>query len=234
MSEARIPKHLWGDGPWQNEPDEFVWIDKRTGYKCRVWRSPTTGSLCGYVSLPKRHCLENIDEGGRRAKATAVWRGKYRKAVSAANGDYAKFRESVQLIEMPETIVKKMLTVEVHGGLTYAGAQDNLWTLGFDTAHSSDFMPAMRALIAVINRAGDLAANKKFIDDEQAVKDAIAVSAMETLLLGKCSTAGFPKDYKTIKYVKAQCRKLAAQLAAIECSNQEAKNERRKRTKHSK
>jgi len=41
--------------PWENEPDHAEWVQEPSGYKCRIRRSPTTGSLCGYVGIPKEH-----------------------------------------------------------------------------------------------------------------------------------------------------------------------------------
>ena len=48
-------KRQWGDGPWQSEPDELEFIDKATGYACRILRAWATGSLCGYVGVRADH-----------------------------------------------------------------------------------------------------------------------------------------------------------------------------------
>ena len=53
--EKRIPKSEWGPGPWHEEPDEKTWVDSETGYPCSIRRSDVTGSLCGYVVVPKGH-----------------------------------------------------------------------------------------------------------------------------------------------------------------------------------
>ena len=55
MRQRRVCKRGWYDGPWIDEPDDVEWADNRTGYSCRVWRSPNFGSLCGYVDVPKGH-----------------------------------------------------------------------------------------------------------------------------------------------------------------------------------
>ena len=41
--------------PWENEPDHAEWVQEVSGYKCRIKRNPTTGTLCGYVGIPKEH-----------------------------------------------------------------------------------------------------------------------------------------------------------------------------------
>ena len=41
--------------PWEEEPDHAEWIQEPSGYKCRIKRNETTGTLCGYVGIPKEH-----------------------------------------------------------------------------------------------------------------------------------------------------------------------------------
>jgi len=45
-------KLLIAHRPWENEPDFEEWVDKDTGYTCRVKRNESTLSLCGYVAVP--------------------------------------------------------------------------------------------------------------------------------------------------------------------------------------
>lgn len=115
-----IDKMSWGEGAWIDEPDKVVWVDDATGLDCMIVRNHG-GALCGYVGVPEGH----------------AWHGK----------DYDS------------------LDVEVHGGLTYDGpcqhgkdesehaichtsrdGVDNVWWLGFDTAHLMDLCPAYRRL----------------------------------------------------------------------------------------
>lgn len=53
-------KLLIDDRPWENEPDFEEWIDKDTGYRCRVVRNKSTLSLCGYVAVPIGHKLRGM------------------------------------------------------------------------------------------------------------------------------------------------------------------------------
>ena len=41
--------------PWEDEPDHAEWTQEVSGYKCRILRNEITGSLCGYVGIPREH-----------------------------------------------------------------------------------------------------------------------------------------------------------------------------------
>jgi hypothetical protein len=58
--------------PWEDEPDHAEWIDgelenlenptsNMTGFKCRIVRNETTGTLCGYVGIPKENRFWGMD-----------------------------------------------------------------------------------------------------------------------------------------------------------------------------
>jgi len=57
--------------PWEGEPDHAEWIQEPSGYRCRITRSDTTGTLCGYVGIPKGHRFWGIgyDEGNDEVDA---------------------------------------------------------------------------------------------------------------------------------------------------------------------
>lgn len=56
MLEARHKMKLFYPyRPWEDEPDHAEWIQEPSGYKCRITRNKTTGTLCGYVGIPKEH-----------------------------------------------------------------------------------------------------------------------------------------------------------------------------------
>ena len=48
-------KLLFEHRPWESEPNEAEWISEATGYKCRIVRNEHTGTLCGYVGVPRGH-----------------------------------------------------------------------------------------------------------------------------------------------------------------------------------
>ena len=57
-------KLLFPDRPWETEPDEAEWVDTATGYKCVIKRNDSTGTLCGYVGIPRGHSLYGMTYQG--------------------------------------------------------------------------------------------------------------------------------------------------------------------------
>jgi hypothetical protein len=55
MTEERIDKSTWGDGPWQEEPDRLEWRHAR--FPCLMIRQRYSGNWCGYVGVPPGHPL---------------------------------------------------------------------------------------------------------------------------------------------------------------------------------
>ncbi|MBE7172353.1 MAG: hypothetical protein INR73_17330 [Williamsia sp.] len=49
-----LNKSQWGNGEWQNEPDELIWEDSETGYSCQIYRNKF-GCFCGYVGIGIEH-----------------------------------------------------------------------------------------------------------------------------------------------------------------------------------
>lgn len=47
--------------PWEDEPDHAEWTQEVSGYKCRIKRNEITGSLCGYVGIPREHRFWGVD-----------------------------------------------------------------------------------------------------------------------------------------------------------------------------
>ena len=104
-------------GEWVDEPDKAHWIDEATGLDCLIVRN-NCGALCGYVGIPK------------------------------SNKFFKKDYDNVEA------------DIKVHGGLTFAdfcmntkdesigvchpketAANELVWWLGFDCAHSGDVCP---------------------------------------------------------------------------------------------
>ena len=54
-------KLLFPDRPWESEPDTAEWYDARTGYKCRIERQKSSGTLCGYVGVFKGHPVWGVN-----------------------------------------------------------------------------------------------------------------------------------------------------------------------------
>ena len=55
------PRSVWGEGPWQHEPDRVEWKTK-AGLPALVRRVPM-GMFCGYVAVPPGHPAHGKDTG---------------------------------------------------------------------------------------------------------------------------------------------------------------------------
>ena len=111
MKERVVDRSTWSKGEWDKEPENRVDFI-HSGFSCFILRGPM-GAWCGYVGVPSTH--------------------------PAYEKDYN------------DDILEK---IDVHGGLTYAdkcagvichvpepGMPDDVWWLGFDTAHYGDVVP---------------------------------------------------------------------------------------------
>jgi len=55
MLEASLKMKLYFSyRPWEEEPDRAEWVHDN-GLRCRIVRNEITGTLCGYVGVPKGH-----------------------------------------------------------------------------------------------------------------------------------------------------------------------------------
>jgi len=70
-------REMWGEGPWNDEPDEIVWTDDN-GYLC-VMRRNTMGVWCGYVAVDSSHPAHGIHgedvAGELRCNWGVTWSG---------------------------------------------------------------------------------------------------------------------------------------------------------------
>jgi hypothetical protein len=123
-----IYKGDWPQGEWQRENDIYIWRQTINDYDyyCLIARMTFSGSLNGYVGVEKKHFLFN-------------------QGYSC----------------------NPLVDIVVHGGLTYSGFSDikiqlinehlvnemndnDLWWFGFDTGHSSDYLPYLYGVKARI------------------------------------------------------------------------------------
>jgi hypothetical protein len=151
-----LPKSEWGEGPWQQEPDQEQWPDEATGLPCLVRRNEWFGYLCGYVGVPKGH----------------PWYRVYFPEVDA-DVDYSDFchkgPEGHVICHVPEP-----------------GESDRVWWLGFNCGHITDVQPALDALLGLLGANNPHLAIRSFMH----------------------------QSYKPVGFVKAECARLAAQIAA--------------------
>ena len=100
------------------------------------------------------------------------------------------------------------MTVDVHGGLTYAGNRfDEHFVVGFDCAHSSDICPFQPSYNKRMKK--DL----KDQYDEQAMQIKESIKRLEELEAKYFSK--HERSYKDINFVIAQCESLVDQMLDV-------------------
>jgi hypothetical protein len=72
---------------WENEPDHAEWIQEPSGYKCRIKRNDTTGTLCGYVGIPKGHRFWGKSYHGENEEVDAISEDVHGGLSYSAQGD---------------------------------------------------------------------------------------------------------------------------------------------------
>lgn len=182
-------KSDWGPGPWQNEPDKAVWVDEATGLDCMIVRN-RLGALCGYVGVAKSHPFSGVD---------------YAECLDDGRGCEEFWQHRTPSRDL-----------DVHGGLTYAGAcfpdergpgygichieqpgrPTHVWWFGFDCAHAYDVVPQM------------VAADRRRYEEAKAAGDEEGMRIW--------GHRPDPDDqYRSIDYVVRQVEALARQLAEV-------------------
>ena len=58
--------------PWEDEPDHAEWVQEPSGYKCRIKRNEITGTLCGYVGIPRDHRFWGETYNGNNEELYAI------------------------------------------------------------------------------------------------------------------------------------------------------------------
>jgi hypothetical protein len=137
-----MDKSRWGDGPWQNEPDELDWIDERTGLRCHILRHPEMGQLNGYVGVPASHVLY-----GWQYDDHIRLRPDFLEGASDQVGIIDMFCYALGGGDKHGTIPVG-LALKAHQGVNFSGNadfDDSLWWFGFDCSHAWDYAPGFVA-----------------------------------------------------------------------------------------
>ena len=58
-TENKEIRERWGEGVWQDEPDEIAWVDPITGTNC-LMRKNDLGAWCGYIGISPE-LLEGVE-----------------------------------------------------------------------------------------------------------------------------------------------------------------------------
>lgn len=104
-----IDKTGWGEGPWTWEPDKVQLADEATGLPCLIRRSPSAGSLCGYVGVPEGHPWHGLDYGEIDAEVHGGL-----TFAGACDGD-----EADGICHKPDAVVPSVLGGGVYRDLDY-------------------------------------------------------------------------------------------------------------------
>ena len=110
-------KKHWGPGPWDDEPDKVQYEDPETGLPCLIVRN-RQGALCGYVGVSPEHPYFKVE-----------FQDVPDLDVHGGSLSYS----NVCMENMPEDC----------GVCHIPGPEDSdeVWWLGFDTAHGFDYTP---------------------------------------------------------------------------------------------
>lgn len=111
-----VDKSKWQRGEWDDEPDKAHWVDPATGLDCLIVRGPS-GALCGYVGVPEEHPSFGADYDA--VDVDVHW------GLTFANKCAPDADESKHICHPKE-----------------GAANEHVWWLGFDCAHSGDLCPA--------------------------------------------------------------------------------------------
>lgn len=107
----------WGEGPWDNEEDHYVWVDEATNLDCMINRGPS-GALCGYVGVGPDHPLHGVEYDDIDVEVEVHGGLTYSDSC----------QEDGEICHVPAE-----------------GRSHDIWWLGFDCGHHMDLAPAMEA-----------------------------------------------------------------------------------------
>jgi len=132
-----------GDGPWNDEADKVAWVDAETGLGCIMLRQKN-GTISGYVGVGPEHPLfgfeaDAVPVGVSNAVHGGVTYGKVcevNRFARVAWGKPRKERYTVCHVNRVR-LVQEYRTVQT----TEDEFHEDLWWLGFDTAHPGDLVP---------------------------------------------------------------------------------------------
>lgn len=111
--------------PWEGEKDLYKFREPTTGFRCIVVRMSHSGSLNGYVEVPRRFKLASPS---RKRGKKYVWKEERTVPAMVKREGYMRISG-----------------IDVHGGLTFSGHLKSRYSkrlvVGFDCAHYGDLCP---------------------------------------------------------------------------------------------
>lgn len=191
------------DKGWGGEPDKAQWTDEDTGLPCLAVRN-RLGGWCGYVGITKGHVFY-----GKDYETCLHPEGECPKHQPHAEDEYPYCRYKIENI------------IDVHGSVTFTskcsdridepehpaichipepGATDDVWWIGFDTAHAFDYVPGMHT------KSHETWAREKFPEHYTEEREQFRREMMD--------------KYWTLGDIKEECAHLADQLADPDIGNE--------------
>ncbi len=114
--EALDKRALWGEGPWESEPDRVEFVHR--GVPCLMVRQPEFGNWCGYAGVEPGHPWHGVDRDDELLDDVQVhggltWAGPAKYHIQSL-ADPARYKGH--------------------------------WWLGYDCAHGGDLVPMFNAM----------------------------------------------------------------------------------------
>ncbi|WP_299198282.1 MULTISPECIES: hypothetical protein [Pseudomonadota] len=123
--------------PWENEPDDVIWLHDASGYACQILRHPTQKYLCGYVTLPEDHPFHGIDYSDDIIIPEAI----YKEIALEDDWPPTKPKFIWHKTPTPLVTVSPERLLNAHGGITFSQEVKGQHVYGFDCGHSGDLSP---------------------------------------------------------------------------------------------
>lgn len=143
LAEWMFDKSSWGDGPWQNEPDELRWPDEPTSLPCVILRNRHFGTLCGYVGIAPGHALFGWSHKDKIYLRQEFFEGKFHRDFGLIDAWCYAMSD-----DQKNGVIPLSLALHVHGGITWSGdlprglGNGHHW-FGFDCGHVGDYSPGL-------------------------------------------------------------------------------------------
>jgi hypothetical protein len=192
-------------GPWQHEPDKVQWVDADSGLDCLAVRN-TLGNWCGYVGIPRDH----------------PWAGaaSYDDVSAAVHGGLTFGPHPCTAYDPKRWRDAGAFEASAICHVPFAGRPDDVLWLGFDCAHAGDLSMIDRHTHELM---ADLDAGTTYqVVGPEGVRcetpDPTGLPADPAVYAGGATVVhdhgSWHQTYRTLGYVREQCRRLAAQLRA--------------------
>lgn len=130
----------WEQGPWDDEPDVAVWMDRSTHLPCVALRHGDFGNFCGYVIVAE---LEDIYKDVVPGEGREVAEPEYSYSVHGGV-TYSCHEWPTHEPQRIEKLLREAYNVAYVDDML----KQRLYWIGFDCAHHGDYSPGIEAKIS--------------------------------------------------------------------------------------